>query len=345
MRKPRRLRPGSQLVVISPAWGGPSLFPRVHESGLRNLELLGFRVHEYPGTRMDADKTYQNPRLRAEEVNRAFADPDIDGIITTIGGDDSARILKYLDLELIAANHKFFMGYSDITTINSWLNQHGLVMFNGPSVMAGFSQFASFDEKYQRYLRDYLFSPQERNILPSFEEYYDGYPDWAIESNLGLLNPPRRNDGPRFLQGKGVSTGTLFGGCAEVLEMLKGTAFWPAPDFWDGKILFLETSEEKPSIDYMGVWLRNYGVMEVFQRISGLLIGRARDYSDQEKDELDRRIIRVVRDEFGCSSLPVVTNLDFGHSDPQLILPLGIRFEIDADRRRIVQAESAFADE
>ncbi len=95
-------------------------------------------------------------------------------------------------------------------------------------------------------------------------------------------------------------------------------------------------------MDYVRYCLRNFGVMGVFDRVSGLLFGRARDYSDAEKKELEEAVLSVVRDEFGRPGMHVVCNLDFGHTDPQLILPLGIEFEIDAENRAIVQLEPAF---
>lgn len=79
----------------------------------------------------------------------------------------------------------------------------------------------------------------------------------------------------------------------------------------------------------------------VFDRASALLVGRARDYSDAEKAELDETVVGVVAGEFGATSLPIVTNLDFGHTDPQWILPLGVRAEVDVDTRRFRLLEPA----
>ena len=123
--------------------------------------------------------------------------------------------------------------------------------------------------------------------------------------------------------------------------MLKGTRFWPEPDFWRDRILFLETSEDKPTPETVGYWLRNYGVQGVFDRVSAVLVGRARDYSDAEKAELDAMVVRVVAGEFGATTIPIVTNLDFGHTDPQWILPLGVRAEIDVEARRFRLLEPA----
>ncbi len=343
MIKPETLKPGDPVAVLSPSWGGPSVAPHIYESGLNTLRELGLKPVEFPTARMDADELYRHPELRAEDINNAFADEKVKGIISTIGGSDSVRILKYLDRDIIRNNPKFLMGYSDFTTITTFVNQLGLVAFNGPSVMAGFSQWESFTPAYRNYLKTFLFNPPEEGTLPVFSAYSDGYPEWSDRANTGKLNPLRDSDGLHFLQGKHSVRGSLFGGCIEVMDMLKGTDFWPESKFWDGRILFLETSEDKPSVDYVTYSLRNYGVMGVFDRIEGLLIGRARDYSDKEKISLERAVCEVVGEEFGRSDLPIVANVDFGHTDPQVILPLGIDFEIDVMGEKILQKERAFS--
>jgi muramoyltetrapeptide carboxypeptidase LdcA involved in peptidoglycan recycling len=342
MKKPKQLKIGDNIAIISPSTGLPSICPHIYEEGIKNLKELGFNIIEFPTARMEAGKVFNNPQVRAEDLNNAFADKNINGIISTIGGSDSVRILKYLDIETIKNNPKFIMGYSDFTTINTYLNQNDLVTFNGPSIMAGFSQLKSFPKEYWKYVKDYLLKPDERKLLPTFSGFSDGYPEWGEKNNIGKINQIKKNDGIHFLQGTGSVSGRLFGGCIEVLEMMKGTDYWPEKDFWKNKILFLETSEDKPSIDYVTYWLRNYGVMDVFDKISGILFGRARDYTLEEKEKLDNAIKSVIQIEFGNSELPILTNLDFGHTDPQIIIPLGINLEIDLNEKTLIQAESAF---
>lgn len=150
----------------------------------------------------------------------------------------------------------------------------------------------------------------------------------------------KSDDGWHWLQGNVQVQGELFGGCIEVLEMMKATNFWPSQDFWKGKILFLETSEEKPSIHYIDHVLRNYGMLGVYDKISGFIFSRARDYSDDEKKELEKKIVSIVAKEFGKPKLPIIANFDVGHTDPQLVLPLGVKAEIDCEKKKIKLAES-----
>jgi muramoyltetrapeptide carboxypeptidase LdcA involved in peptidoglycan recycling len=339
--KPSRLKPGDTAAVVSTSWGGPSIFPHVFDRGVDVLRrVFGLEVRELSTARMDPLELELNPRRRADDLNAAFADPSIQAIVVSVGGVDSVRILEHLDPSLAVSSPKILLGFSDSTTQLVFYNQAALVTFNGPAVMAGFAQLERF-EALAAHVRSLLFEPDDTYEYRPYAEWTDGYRDWREPSNAGEVGERRPHDGWHWLQGSGRVEGRLFGGCAEVLEMMKGTRYWPASEFWQDRILFLETSEDKPTPGTVGYWLRNYGVQGVFDRVSGVLIGRARGYSDAEKVDLDEMVTRVIAREFGAAALPIVTNLDFGHTDPQWILPLGVRAEIDVDGRRLRLLESA----
>ena len=334
-QRPIRLRKGDVVAIISPSWGGPSIFPHVYENGLKVLREWGLKIKECPTARAEAEFLRNNPQVRAKDINEAFADSEVKAIFVSIGGDDSVRILPYLDEKIIRKNPKILMGYSDTTTLHVFCNQLGLVTFYGPSIMAGFSQMESLPLSFKFHVYEMLFKPGQSYEYKPYDKYCDGYPNWEDRESVGKVNPLKENQGWRWLQGSAKVEGELFGGCLDVLEMMKTTDFWPKQDFWNGKIFFLETSEQKPSLREIDHALRNYGVQGVFDRINGLVFGRARDYSDKEKLVLEDKIVSIVAKEFGRPDLPIVANVDFGHTDPQLVLPLGVRTEIDPVGRRI----------
>jgi muramoyltetrapeptide carboxypeptidase LdcA involved in peptidoglycan recycling len=317
------------------------VFPHVYELGVKNLQNIGLKTKEFPTARAEPDFLYENPKARAEAVNAAFADPEVDAIISTVGGDDSIRILPYLENDTVRSNPKILMGYSDTTTLLAYCNQLGLVTFHGPSVMAGFSQMENLPSSFAAHVGEMLFHPNQTYEYRPYDTYSEGYPEFAQNANLGKVNTPRKNPGWKWLQGKSVAKGHLFGGNVEILEWLRGTPYWPSVDFWNGKILFLETSEEKPHRSYVRRWLRTFGILGGLYRIAGLLVGRARDYSDEEKEKLDQNIVAVVSGEFHRADLPIITNMDFGHTDPQLIIPLGVKAEIDCETKRFRLIEAA----
>jgi len=342
--KPKKIKKGDVVAVLSPSWGGPSVFPHIFDNGLKVLkEKFGLKIKEFPTARMDAGRLYLNPELRAKDINDAFADKEVNAIIASIGGDDSIRILKYINKDIVKKNPKIFMGYSDTITMNTFINQLGLVTFNGPSIMAGFSQIGNFPD-YENHVKDILFENPKLFEYKPYPSWSMKYLDWSKKENVGKVDDLKKNEGWHWIQGKDVVKGKLFGGCIDVLQMINGTEYWPKPEFFKGKILFIETSEEKPSPDFVKYTLRNYGVQGILGSINAIIVGRARDYNQDELKKLEENIVNVVAKEFGCFEMPIITNVDFGHTEPQIILPLGIEAEIDCNKKSFRLTESPLTD-
>lgn len=300
-------------------------------------ETLGLRIRELPHARDPA----ASPRERADDLNLAFRDPEARLVLASIGGDDSMLLLPHLDADAARRDPKVVMGYSDTTTLLVWLARLGVVSFHGPSVMAGIAQAAALPERFLDHVRRVLFDAEAVAYAP-YGAFCEGYPDWGDPANAGRINPLRPDTGPRWLQGRGTHAGPLLGGCLEVLEFLRGTPWLPLDAAtWDGRVLFFETSEEAPPPRAVKRMLRSYGIAGVFDRVAAVLVGRPRDYPDDRKRTLDAIVLEVVAGEFGRSELPIVTNLDFGHTDPQWILPLGARVEVDCDARTLRLVEPA----
>jgi muramoyltetrapeptide carboxypeptidase LdcA involved in peptidoglycan recycling len=291
-------------------------------------EELGLEIVEMPSVRATPKVLAREPERRAADIAAAFADPSIKAIFSSIGGEDSIRVLAHLDLPALVAQPKIVMGYSDTTTLLLALQMHGLVSFHGPAVMAGWSQARALPAAFLAHARALLFDA-EAVTYPRYEVWCDGYPDWARVEHVGQVKPLSKDAGPRVLQGSGRVRGELIGGCVEVLEMLRGTPWFPSVERFSGCMLLLETSEDKPPPARVRQMLRSYGVAGILRRLSALLIGRPRDYSAAEKRALEREVRSVVCDEMGLVDLPIVMNLPFGHTDPQIILPLGVPLELD----------------
>jgi muramoyltetrapeptide carboxypeptidase LdcA involved in peptidoglycan recycling len=345
MTRPRRLSPGTTVGVLSPSSGGPATFPHIYEAGVEVLRsVFGLNVVELPHTRADNKVLYGHPQLRADDMNNAFSDPHIEGIFTSIGGDDSVRILPYVDTNTVLSNPKPIMGLSDSTTFLAYFASLGMTTLYGPSVMVGISQIHQLSPEFRTHLQSILFEDSTGYQYRPYPQWSEGYPDWKDPENTGkVLNQQENTEGWHWLQGDGVVQGPLWGGCVEVLEFLKGTRFWPESPFWDNMVLLLETSEEEPTVNQVKYMLRNYGMQGILQKASALLVGRPRGYSVEQKDRLDATVVRVVKEEFGRSDMPVVSNVDFGHTDPQLVFPLGGQIEIDCAKRTLKLPESALA--
>ncbi len=333
--RPHHLAPGDTVAVLSPSWGGPSLYPHVYGHGLAVLRDWGLEVREYPSARSPAERLRRDPRFRADDLNKAFADPAIRAIVASIGGEDSIRLLPLLDKAVIAANPKILMGFSDTTTLLVAVRQLGIVTFHGPSIMAGFSQMGGLPSAFRAHVHEVLFEPGSGYAYVPFNAYAEGYPDWRDPSTVGRANPLRHDDGWHILQGTGRVTGELFGGCLEVLDWLRGMSAWPVGDEWCGRLLFLDPSEEKPTPRQVARILRSFGAQGIFDQVTGVLVGRPRDHSAIERSALEAAIRGVIAEEFGRPDLPIIANLPFGHTDPQWVLPLGVQAELEVEAQAL----------
>ena len=346
LKKPKRLSPGDTIAVVTPSWGGPGTFPHRYAAGKRQLEeTFGVTVVEMAHTLADPDLIKARPDLRAADLMEAFADPKIDGIFAAIGGDDSIRLLPHLDLDVIRDNPKVFLGFSDTAALHFACMAAGLGTFYGPSIMAGFAENGGMHDYTVNALRKALFSAEPIGAVPINQAGWTSeLLDWSDPS---LQIQPRKlhpAPAPRILQGQGMARGHLLGGCAEVLEMVKGTAWWPTLAQWHGAILFYETSEDAPSPHFIRYWLRNLAAQGILGVLNGILIARPDPKDDAGYGDALEAAFGDILDESGLTSLPVLSALDFGHTQPMLTLPYGAEVEIDCAAARLTILDAGTID-
>jgi muramoyltetrapeptide carboxypeptidase LdcA involved in peptidoglycan recycling len=219
----------------------------------------------------------------------------------------------------------------------------GLVSFYGPSIMAGFAENGGILPYMEQSIRRTLFSTEPPGVIAANTGGWTvEHLDWAVPENQSRKRALRSSSGWHFLQGAaGVHRGHLIGGCIEVLDWLRGSEYWPPLDAWEGAILFLETSEDAPTPQAVLWMLRCYAALGVLPRLAGILFARPGGQVPEEKfSEYDQAILQVVVEEEGLCELPVVTGMDFGHTDPVFTLPYGVMAELDCDARTFAILES-----
>jgi muramoyltetrapeptide carboxypeptidase LdcA involved in peptidoglycan recycling len=347
MLKPRKLKPGDKVAAISLSWGGPGALPHRYLAGKEQFRReFGLEVVETAHALKDPAWLARHPEARASDLMQAFADTSISGIISTIGGDDSIRLLPHIRPETILANPKVFMGYSDTTVLHLVCLRAGLVSFYGPAFMSGFAENGGMFPFLVESVRKACFSAAPIGVVhPCRDGWTAEHVEWADPRNQQRPRSLNPYTGWRFVQGTGVVQGPLIGGCLEVLDWLRGTPAWPDAAAFDRAILFLETSESKSPPQAVAQSLRSYASMGILGRLSGILFGRpGGNVPLGDFDHYDDAIRQVVTEEEGLSSLPVVTRMDFGHTDPMFVLPYGLQARIDCENERFEILENAVVD-
>lgn len=340
MIKPPRLRPGDTVAAVSLSSGVAASFPERFAAGKRQLEqTFGLRVIDAPHATRPDSWLYANPAERAADLHWALQNPEVQGIISVIGGDESVRILPFIDQQLIRNNPKVFMGFSGSTvTLTAFLNA-GVVAFHGPAVLTDLAENSGIRPFVEQSFRNVLMDAGAGD-LPMAREYSEEFLDWSDSSLQERARTFVPSEGWVWVQGQEHVSGRLLGGNIEVLEFLKGTRWWPRAQLWDGAVLAFETSEEAPAVANVGRFLRNYGSMGVLDNARAMLLARPQGYSMAQNYELHAEVRRILA-EFGRSDMPVVANMDFGHTSPQMVLPLGVSVEVDPGRGRVQLLESA----
>jgi muramoyltetrapeptide carboxypeptidase LdcA involved in peptidoglycan recycling len=340
VRYPAKPRPGDKVAVLSPGVGLPEVFPAPYELGVRRLqEEYGVEVVEYPTTRRISP-----PAARAADVNAAFADQEITAILASIGGDDQIKVLKHLDADVIGANPKPFFGLSDNTNLHNFLWNLEIVSYYFGSVMTELGRPGSMNPHTAEAFRAAFFGGGWYDLRPA-NTFTDVNLDWADPANLEHEPEMLPGTGWQWHGGSAAVEGRLWGGCLEIVDFNLRAARYLAPDdaAYDGCVLYLETSEELPSAQYVGEVLMCMGERGLLQRFAALLMGRPKGWSfEHPHDDAGRQAFVEAQHEAVLGAMaeyspdvPVVLDVDFGHTDPQLVVPNGGEVRIDPGKERI----------
>jgi muramoyltetrapeptide carboxypeptidase len=299
--KHKKLGPGSNIAIVAPA-GTPKL-ERLRR-GVALLKEHGYNIKIYPQVHKKRGYLAGDDNIRARAVMDAFADSSIDAVFAARGGFGCQRILPLLDFDVIGANPKPLVGYSDLTILLlSIYHKCGFVTFHGPMTEYGLGVRPS------RFVRDLFFKALESaepiGIIPKAPNY-----------RYGTISA-------------GQATGQIIGGNISLINKLVGTGFLPS---FKNKIVFLEETEEQPyRIDG---YLAHIFLGTDLSEAAGFIIGEITKSEPKNKSE-SLSLNQVLKDYFVNIGKPVITGYACGHGKEKITIPLGIGVAIDADKRTL----------
>lgn len=337
MKKPKHLERGDKVAIVSLSRGmlGEENFIHKYFLAKERLEKdYGLIVVTMPNALKGIDYLYCHPEARAQDLMAAFADDEIKAVFNAIGGDDTIRLLPYIDFDILRNHPKIFTGFSDTTTNHFMMYKAGLVSYYGLSVMNNWSEYGEINEYTRHAIDKTLFHPIDTmNILCSEFCSYDEDKIWWDEKHINEHTPRYENTGYVLLQGKGKVVGNLLGGCIDVFAELLGTSLWPSLKEWKDKILLIETSESNMSEEVLSWFLRNLHAQGILHVINGIIVGKPpfRDKEESYKDVYRQ----VIGFEAGLSDLPILYNVNVGHAYPIGVFALGLPYEIDCEKKTL----------
>jgi muramoyltetrapeptide carboxypeptidase LdcA involved in peptidoglycan recycling len=337
---PPKISPGDKVAVVSAGFAAPGVGPEVHEQALARIrEVLGLEPVEYPTTRrLDA-----TPEDRAADLNAAFGDPTIRAVLATIGGDDQITVIPHLDPDLVRADPKPFLGYSDNTNLLSWLWTQGVAAFHGGSTQVQIGPGPGLDDIQLRSLRAALFDGGRLEITApgESEDYRVDWRDPAALTSYGVREPtePWIWTGPQ-----GSVTGPTWGGCIEVVQWILTAGRFPTdPTVLDGGILLLETSEQLIPAPEFGYITRSLGERGLLSAVDAVVVARAAAGTPADPRTPETRAAhRAVQRDIALETIArynpdavVVVGVPFGHTRPQWVLPYGGTMTVDSRVQKV----------
>ena len=327
------------IVSLSSGMLGELSVKHELELGLRRLAAYGLNVSFTPHALDGLQSLAAHPEHRAADLIAAFQDDAVDMILCAIGGDDTYRLLPYLfgrdQLKKAIKKKKIFLGFSDTTVNHFMLHKLGLPSFYGQAFLPDICELSEELLPYtRRYFEELIRTGSIARIEPSpvwYEERTDFGPD-----QLGRPLPVHKNGGFELLQGPSVFSGEILGGCIDTIydmfygerysdsaRLCQAYALFPPLQDWRGKLLLLETSEDRPAPEKYAKALRALKDFGLFEVINGILIGKPQN--EIHADAYKKALVAAVDN----PALPIVCNLSIGHAAPRCILPLGVLATVD----------------
>ncbi|MDQ0193240.1 S66 family peptidase [Paenibacillus wynnii] len=309
-----KLKPRDEIRVISPSESLSIVAAENIEQAVRQLNKFGFEVtfSKHANERDDFDSSAIESRI--EDLHAAFLDPLVKGILTSIGGFNCNQLLREIDYSIIKSNPKRLCGYSDITALsNAIYAKTGLITYSGPH----FSTFA------MRYGNDYTLEYFQKLMIEEKDFTIGHSEQWS--DDLWFLDQENRtyekNEGPYTIN-NGEAMGTIIGGNLCTLNLLQGTEYMPS---LANSILFLEDDYESSPATFERD-LQSLIHQSDFHKVNGIVIGRFQKASKMTRDLLTK----IIKTKKELAGIPVIADVDFGHTSPLITFPIGGRAKIKA---------------
>ena len=316
---PDKLKSGDEVRVVALARSASDIDERVLERAKVALESLGLKVTFSKNAFSRNQRGCPTDDEKVEDLQEAFMDENVRCILAAIGRFNSNQMLCKINWQIIKVNPKIFGGFSDITVLNhAILAKTGLVTYAMPNFYCfGLPPEANYSLEY---FRRCLFADQPAELVVQQSETFYDFP-W----NYDEVSPRQalENSGPRVVQ-SGSAEGVMIGGNLCSLNLLNGTEYFPRIE---GDIILCIEDDSYDSIpETVERNIQSLMQQPFFRQVKAILVGRFQGESRATNDMISDIILSKSID----SKIPMIVNLDFGHTDPKFTYPVGGKCEVVA---------------
>lgn len=320
---PPKLKAGDEIRVIAPARSMSIISQQTIKYAEKFFNSRGIKV-SYGKNIIEKDIFFSSSiQSRIEDLHDAFADQQIKGILTIVGGFNCNQLLSYIDYDLIKKNPKILCGYSDITSLSNAITaKTGLITYYGPHFSTFWMQEGN--EYTQEYFQKLLFQNQQIDVLASSQRSDDQ------RYIPGVKRKFYSNSGYVVIN-KWLAEGTIYGGHLSTFQLLFGTEYMPN---LASSILLLEESEEfgqYTDVEFDRI-LQSLIHQPGFKGVKGILIGRFQKVSNMNVE----KITTIIKSKKELNYIPVVADINFWHVNPIVTFPIGWSLSLKAEENNVV---------
>lgn len=317
---PKKLQKGDEIRVIAPSCSISIITPANREIANKRLTDLGFKVTFSKNVEESDEFSSSSIKSRVADLHEAFSDTKVKAVFVVIGGFNCNQLLRYIDWDIIKNNPKVFIGFSDTTALqNAIFAKTGLVTYSGPA-WATFCQKLYFDYTLD-YFKKCLMIESEFAVMPS-ETWSDD--TWYLDQDKREMV---KNDGWSVIN-EGKASGTILGANLCTFNLLQGTEYFPG---LNDSVLFLEDDSESKDVNFDRD-LQSLIQQPSFTGVKGLVIGRFQNASNMTIEKL----IKIIKSKKELNNIPVIANIDFGHTSPIITFPIGGEVDVDIEKKSIM---------
>lgn len=325
MKNNFKLKKGDAIGIFSPSTPITAYTPKRFERGVKYLEDKGFKIIK--GSLTGKSDFYRSGSIkeRSEELNELIRNPEVQCIMSTIGGMNSNSLLPYIDYDAFKENPKPIIGYSDVTAILLGIySKTGVSTYYGPALVASFGEFEPYVDLTYKYFEDILIDEVSYPYKIKNPEFWtDEFIDWEKQDRE--KNRAKNN---LITVYEGKVQGRLIGGNLNTMMGIWNTEYMP--EIKEGDILFIEDSlKDCADIERSFSLLKLSGV---FDKISGIILGKHELFKDCNTG---RKPYEILLEVLGDKKIPFLAEFDCCHTHPMITLPIGCKVELDATNKSV----------
>jgi muramoyltetrapeptide carboxypeptidase len=315
---PLPLKPGDNIRVVCPS---SSLDSKSSERTKKSIEAfndLGLEV----SFGKNCFNQSASKQQRLDDLHQAFIDPDVKGVFTGTGGFSSNDLLADIDYKLIKKRPKVFCGYSDITVLlNAIYARTGLVTYHGPNFNGVGSKTG------QKFTHAYLKKCLMSRSIFELEQSDQWFDKEHCDCHDSGEETKYENDGWWGINRSGIIEGRLIGGNISCTSLLTGTKFMPS---LNKSVLLIEDDYEAQA-HHFNALLNSILQQSGAGSIHGVIIGRFQKKTDITKEKLKE----ICQSKKQLDDVPIIANVDIGHTNPKTTLPIGGLVQMSALKDRL----------